>query len=62
MNFAAQQIGQLATDGQAKARSAVLAAGARIGLLKRFEDDFSAFSAGMPIPVSATAKATTAGD
>ena len=39
LNFAAEQVGQLAADGQAQAGSAVLAAGAGVGLLEGLEDD-----------------------
>ena len=38
-DFAAQQHGQLAADGQAEARAAVLARRAGVGLLKRLEDE-----------------------
>ena len=39
MNFAAEQIGELAADGETEAGTAVLAAGAGIGLLEGLEDD-----------------------
>ena len=39
MDLAAQQIGELATDRQAEAGAAVLAAGRGVGLLERLEDD-----------------------
>ncbi len=39
LNFAAQQAGQFAADGQAQAGAAVLAAGAGIRLLEGLEDD-----------------------
>ena len=39
LNFAAQQIGQFAADGQTEPGAAVLAAGACVGLLERLEDD-----------------------
>ncbi len=39
MDFAAEQAGQLAADGEAEAGAAVFAAGRGIGLLERLEDD-----------------------
>ena len=39
LDFAAEQVGQFAADGEAQAGSAVLAAGAGIGLLEGLEDD-----------------------
>jgi hypothetical protein len=39
LDFATKQVGQLTADGEAKARAAVFAAGRRIGLLERLEDD-----------------------
>ena len=57
--LAAEQAGDLAADRQAQAGAAVLAAGAALGLLERLEDDAAACPAGMPMPVSATAKAIT---
>ena len=39
LDFAAEQVGQFAADGQAETGAAVLAAGARIGLLEGLEDD-----------------------
>ena len=39
LDFSAEEIGQLAADGQAETGSAVLAAGACIGLLEGLEDD-----------------------
>ncbi len=40
MNFAAEEIGQLAADGEAQAGAAIFPAGAGVGLLKRFENQF----------------------
>ena len=45
LNFAAQQVGQFAADGQAQAGAAVFAAGAGIGLLEGLEDDALLFRA-----------------
>ena len=39
MDFAAQEVRQLAADRKTKPRSTVLAAGARVGLLECLEDD-----------------------
>ena len=39
MNFAAEQVGQFAADGEAQSRTTVFAAGAGICLLERLEDD-----------------------
>ena len=39
VQLAAEQVGDLAADGQAQAGAAVLAAGAAVGLLERLEDD-----------------------
>ena len=39
LDFAAEQVGQFAADGQAQTGAAELAAGARIGLLEGLEDD-----------------------
>ena len=39
LDFAAEQAGQFAADGQAQAGAAVLAAGAGVGLLEGLEDD-----------------------
>ena len=39
LNFAAQQTGQFAADGQAQTGAAVFAAGAGVCLLERLEDD-----------------------
>ena len=39
LDFAAEQAGQFAADGQTQAGAAVFAAGARIGLLECFEYD-----------------------
>src|SRR3954451_2989843 len=39
MDFAAEQVRQLAADGQAQPRAAVFAAGAGVSLLERLEDD-----------------------
>ena len=60
MNFAAQQAREFAADGKAEAGAAVFAAGAGVRLLERLEDQFLFFQ-GMPMPVSVTSKATTAG-
>ena len=60
LDFAAEQVGELAADGEAEAGAAVFAAGAGIGLLERLEDDLLLLG-GMPMPVSATSKATTVG-
>ena len=39
MNFAAEEVGEFAADGEPKPSTAILAAGAGIGLLERFKDD-----------------------
>src|SRR5215469_5015509 len=43
LNFAAEQVRELAADGEAEARAAVFAAGAGVGLLECFEDDLLFF-------------------
>ena len=58
LNFAAEQAGEFAADGEAEAGAAVLAAGAGVGLLEGLEDDALLFR-GMPMPVSETSKAMT---
>ena len=58
MDLAAQQVGQLAADRQTQAGSAVLAAGAGVGLHEGLENDLVLVRA-MPMPVSETSKATT---
>ena len=39
MNLAAQEVGELAADGEAKARATIAAARARIRLLEGLEDE-----------------------
>src|SRR6478609_361514 len=39
LDFAAEQIAEFATDGEAEACAAVFSAGRRIGLLERLEND-----------------------
>ena len=43
LDFAAQQVGKFAADGQAQARAAIFAAGAGVGLLEGLEDQFLFF-------------------
>jgi hypothetical protein len=59
-DFAAEQVRQLAADGQAQAGAAVFAAGAGVGLLERLEDELLLFRRDADAGVS-TSKATTCG-
>jgi len=58
LNLAAEQVGQLAADRQAKTGAAVFAVGAGVGLLEASKI-IRCFSGRIPIPVSDTSKATT---
>src|SRR6185437_6778249 len=44
LDFASEQTGEFAADGQSEAGSAVLAAGARVSLLESFENDSLLFA------------------
>ncbi len=59
LDFAAQQVAQLATDGQTQSRAAVFAARPCIGLLERLKDNALLCRLGIPMPVSDTSNATT---
>jgi len=62
MDFAAQQVGQFAADGEAEAGAAIFAARAGIGPGGNASKMIFCFSIGMPMPLSETSKAITLGD
>ena len=60
VDLAAEQVGDLPADRQARARSAVPPAGGAVGLLERLEDDLAACRPGCRCRCPTTGNATTA--